>query len=293
MPFAVLLEAALQPCGWLAAYLGSALLSDSDLQFRNLDGQGTQLAEIRPDAGTLTTRARLTKTSQAGGMILQEFDIEVLRGTERVYVGQTGYGFFPAAALAAQVGLRAASLWTADAPVVRRALPRTGPSTPASSAGIVAGSGLALPAAALSMIDHREVLDLTGGPAGLGLIAGTKEVDATEWFFRAHFYQDPVMPGSLGLEALIELLKLFARARFPALVETHRFQTMAIGQAHRWQYRGQVVPSNARVRVEARVTAVTDGPRPEIVADGQLSVDGKIIYSMKDFALRLVPEGSE
>ena len=137
------------------------------------------------------------------------------------------------------------------------------------------------------------VLDLTGGPAGLGLIAGTKEVDATEWFFRAHFYQDPVMPGSLGLEALIELLKLFARARFPALVETHRFQTMAIGQAHRWQYRGQVVPSNARVRVEARVTAVTDGPRPEIVADGQLSVDGKIIYSMKDFALRLVPEGSE
>ena len=27
MPFAVLLEAALQPCGWLAAYVGSALTS--------------------------------------------------------------------------------------------------------------------------------------------------------------------------------------------------------------------------------------------------------------------------
>ena len=28
MPFAVLLEVALQPCGWLAAYMGSALTSD-------------------------------------------------------------------------------------------------------------------------------------------------------------------------------------------------------------------------------------------------------------------------
>ena len=28
MPFAVLLEVALQPCGWLAAYVGSALTSD-------------------------------------------------------------------------------------------------------------------------------------------------------------------------------------------------------------------------------------------------------------------------
>ena len=31
MPFAVLLEVALQPCGWLAAYIGSALTSPSDL----------------------------------------------------------------------------------------------------------------------------------------------------------------------------------------------------------------------------------------------------------------------
>ncbi len=38
MPFAVLLEVALQPCGWLAAYLGSALTSPVDLSFRNLGG---------------------------------------------------------------------------------------------------------------------------------------------------------------------------------------------------------------------------------------------------------------
>ncbi len=38
MPFCVLLEAALQPCGWLAAYVGSALTSPTDISFRNLGG---------------------------------------------------------------------------------------------------------------------------------------------------------------------------------------------------------------------------------------------------------------
>jgi acyl transferase domain-containing protein/3-hydroxymyristoyl/3-hydroxydecanoyl-(acyl carrier protein) dehydratase len=293
MPFAVLLEAALQPCGWLAAYLGSALVSDADLHFRNLDGVGTQLAEVRPDAGTLTTRARLTKMSQAGGMILQEFDMEVLRQGERVYVGQTGFGFFPEAALAAQVGIRGALPWDVGAAARPHDSPRSGPVRPDAAVGRYLAHGLALPATALSMIDRVEALDLTGGPAGLGFVAGTKRVDPDEWFFRAHFYQDPVMPGSLGLEALLELIKIFARERFASRCETHRFQTMAVGQTHRWQYRGQVVPRNEQVRVEARITAVTEGPAPLIVADGQLSVDATIIYAMKDFAVRLVPEAGE
>jgi hypothetical protein len=39
IPFSILLETALQPCGWLASYMGSALTSDKPLQFRNLDGE--------------------------------------------------------------------------------------------------------------------------------------------------------------------------------------------------------------------------------------------------------------
>ena len=60
MPFAVLLEIALQPCGWLAAYLGSALTSDVDLSFRNLGGSATQFEAVGPDAGTLRTWVKIT-----------------------------------------------------------------------------------------------------------------------------------------------------------------------------------------------------------------------------------------
>ncbi len=143
------------------------------------------------------------------------------------------------------------------------------------------------------MVDRVDSLDLRGGPAKLGSLVGSKRVNPAEWFFEAHFYQDPVMPGSLGLEALLELVKVYARERFPALIETHRFQCQAVGHLHRWQYRGQVVPSNERVQVEAQITSVVEGADPLIVADGQLSVDGKFIYAMKEFAIRLVRQESE
>ena len=100
------------------------------------------------------------------------------------------------------------------------------------------------------------------------------------------------MPGSLGLESLLQAVKVFARERFGTLAATHRFESMGLGQAHRWQYRGQVVPTNELVRVQARITRIEDGERPLIAFDGQLEVDGRIIYSMHDFALRLVPRGA-
>jgi hypothetical protein len=40
-----------------------------------------------------------------------------------------------------------------------------------------------------------------------------KDVDPGEWFFKAHFFQDPVMPGSLGIEALCQLLQWYMAER--------------------------------------------------------------------------------
>src|SRR5581483_12369498 len=77
IPFAVVLEIALQPCGWLAAYVGSALTSPVDLSFRNLGGSAQLLAPVGRDAGTLTTRVKITRVSRSGGMIIQGYEFEV------------------------------------------------------------------------------------------------------------------------------------------------------------------------------------------------------------------------
>src|SRR5690606_28519558 len=77
MPFAVLLETALQPCGWFAAYMGSALHSDVDLKFRNLGGRAIQHRQIGRDIGTLRTRVKCTGVSQSGGMIIQHYRFDM------------------------------------------------------------------------------------------------------------------------------------------------------------------------------------------------------------------------
>ena len=106
MPFCILLEIALQPCGWLAAYAGSALHSEDRLHFRNLGGKAALISSPRPHSGTLTMRSRMTEVSKAGGMIIQDFDMEVLNNGEMIYQGTTNFGFFTTEALANQVGIR-------------------------------------------------------------------------------------------------------------------------------------------------------------------------------------------
>jgi hypothetical protein len=85
MPFAVLLEIALQPCGWLAAYMGSALTSETDLKFRNLGGEGVQSLPVTRASGILTTRATVTNVSDSGGMIIQHYSFHVESPEGTVY----------------------------------------------------------------------------------------------------------------------------------------------------------------------------------------------------------------
>ncbi|HRX84507.1 MAG TPA: hypothetical protein P5572_05755 [Phycisphaerae bacterium] len=295
MPFAVLLEIALQPCGWLAAYAGSALRNAQDLSFRNLGGTATLYEEVGPDAGTLTTRVRMTRASEAGGMIIEDFQMQVWRGATCVYDGHTNFGFFTAEALARQVGIRDAGArrYTPDAAELARsqpiALADVPPLTPDDAVGEIP-AGLQLPGRALRMVDAITCYVPDGGPHGLGYVRGIKRVDPAEWFFAAHFYQDPVCPGSLGLESFLQLLKAVALERFGDRVRgTHRFTPILLHRPHTWTYRGQVIPTNREVTVEAVITAVDDGPSPAIHGDGFLSVDGVTIYAMRDFGIGLVP----
>jgi 3-hydroxymyristoyl/3-hydroxydecanoyl-(acyl carrier protein) dehydratase len=275
MPFSILLETGLQPCGWLAGYLGSALTSATDLKFRNLDGNAVQHRPVTPQSGTLTTKVKITRIASSGGMIIQNYDFEISDHQGPVYTGDTVFGFFSAESLAQQVGVREAKPYQPNADEVAR------------------GEQFAYPAEApfpevkMRMIDSIDLFVADGGPAGLGFIRGSKVVDPDEWFFKAHFYEDPVCPGSLGLESFLQLLKVAAVKRWGGTADTV-LETIAHGEQHRWNYRGQIIPSNDKVLVEAVVTSVDDEQKL-LKADGFLSVDGKIIYQMKDFSLRFRP----
>lgn len=290
MAYCILLEAALQPCGWLAAYCGSALRSSQDMHFRNLGGKATLYKEFFPDVGTVRMRVRMTDVNEAGGMIIENFDMEMWVGEELYYEGTTYFGFFSAAALSNQLGVRDAGerRFSPTEKGESFAIEQAHPLSP-DDQRVDAGPGLALPGKALLMMDQVDVYLPQGGPKGLGYIQGSKVIDPEEWFFYAHFYQDPVWPGSLGLEAFLQLLKVVAQRRWPELMNTHRFEPIIVGEPHEWIYRGQVIRKNRQVKVEASISEVGEGATPYLKADGFLVVDDLVIYEMRDFGIRLVP----
>jgi len=323
MPYSICLEIALQPCGWLAAYMGSALSSDHDLRFRNLGGRGIIEQDLPVGHHRLNTRVRLTQVSKAADMIIETFDFEIRRDADVVYRGDTYFGFFTDTALARQEGIRDAAqrifqpdpadsvfsepyrfadtppllpLWT-DPGCQPDIDPGCRPDIdPGCRPDIDPGcrpdiSGLQIPASALRMIDRIDVFIPDGGPHGLGYIRAVKDVDPNDWFFKAHFYQDPVCPGSLGLESFIQILKFYAITIWKDKIKRYFF-SQAQPIQHQWIYRGQILPSNQVVTVEAVITRIDDGPVLSITADGFLSVDGRYIYEFKQFGIRLMPESS-
>jgi len=294
IPYCILLEIALQPCGWLAAYMGSALKSKKDLKFRNLGGKATLHHQILPDSKKLRMKTRLTQVAEAGDMIIEHFDIQILQSDKLMYEGNTNFGFFTKQTLAQQVGIIDASE-RACCPEpdelkksISHVFEKVAPLTPFDQETASAHS-LAMPSKALLMIDEIETYIRDGGTEGLGFIRGVKKVDPNEWFFKAHFYQDPVCPGSLGIESFIQLIKFMAIDRWSHLTETHIFELIT-DKPHTWIYRGQIIPENKRIEVEAVVTRIQDIPVPTIQANGFLKVDGLYIYEMQDFGIRLIPK---
>ena len=267
MPYSILLEVALQPCGWMAAYMGSALASENeDLFFRNLQGASRYSKSVTPDMGPLTAHAKVTKISQASGMIIQEYSYRVMAGDDEIYSGTTAFGFFSAKALAEQQGIT----------------PQTQRFTDLSSEWIPVG--VDIHTNPLSLIDDFSPLNTDVDKAIVARMKGRLSVEASQWFFHDHFYQDPVMPGSLGLESILMTASAAARDIL-GLVDTPF--ALAPGSEQQWVYRGQVLPDNKLVETEIEVISVDESSQ-SVTFDAYLYCDNLAIYQAKRFVLRAI-----
>ncbi|MCH6548038.1 MAG: multicopper oxidase domain-containing protein, partial [Gemmatimonadetes bacterium] len=104
--------------------------------------------------------------------------------------------------------------------------------------------------------------------------------------------QDPVQPGSLGIEAMIQALQFFMLERgMGEGIEAPRFEPLALGEPMTWKYRGQVVPRNETVQVTLDVTEIGhDESGPYAVASASLWCDAVRIYSADRMGMRIVSD---
>ena len=210
IPYSIYMEVALQPCGFLSAYMGTIMKRPHiDLYFRNLDGKGVIIKEIDLRGKIITNRSRLLSTTIFNDTILQTFEFELLCEDETIYRGTTGFGYFTAHALANQVGL--------DQGQERRPWYEEADLAGLATDHIKWPLHVAPPGKPYYKLAHKQLNFLdealiiaNGGQHQQGYIYASKTIDPTDWFYPCHFHGDPVMPGSMGVEAILQAMQLFA-----------------------------------------------------------------------------------
>jgi 3-hydroxymyristoyl/3-hydroxydecanoyl-(acyl carrier protein) dehydratase len=270
LPYAAINEMALQSCGFLAAFMGSALPFPGPMHFRNLGGEATLIRPLDQLSGQVLTRATLTKSSVLGTMTIQHYQFSLSWEGQTVYEGQTHFGFHSPESLAKPLGLKAnPGLLKALVSPAAQGLAKPYPQGPAWPQG-----------------PWRMVESLVSDIKGDGRVWGRTSVDPKAWFFTAHFPQDPVWPGSLGLEGFFQTAKSLWAALFkpqiPADDLSISWQAPVYGQPHRWLYRGQIIPTNREVTFGLKVIARKNDL---LTLKGLLWVDGQVVYQVDDLTV--------
>ncbi len=291
MPFAVLLEALLQPCGWFASYLNFFVETPGDVAFRNLDGDDCVLSRpVHPGTGTLRMTTQLTHHVEAAGTSIVFFKVTCESDEGPVMHLTTSFGFFSPEILKDQRGLA-----TTDEMRARRDEVSPTAALPLEDGGGVLAHLPGMDGPKMRMLDAVTGFWPDAGKDGLGRIRTTQAIRPDAWYFQAHFFGDPVQPGSLGLEGLMQSARALMSLKgwLDDLVDPV-FDQPVIGIPVSWRYRGQVVPlrENIVTEVEAVSVDIVPGESVTLMVYGTQWVDGLRIYEMPSFAVRARARGT-
>lgn len=131
-----------------------------------------------------------------------------------------------------------------------------------------------LPTGNMLMVDRITHIG-DGGSYGKGTLTAELDIRPDLWFFGCHFEGDPVMPGCLGLDALWQLCGFFMAW------SGCRGKGRALG-AGLVKFTGQVLPTAKKVSYELNFKRLIKRKLSMAIADGTMSVDGRVIYTAKD-----------
>ena len=114
-----------------------------------------------------------------------------------------------------------------------------------------------------------------------------KNVSLAEDHLHDHFPGYPVMPGSLGIEAIIQAMQVFAQQQSNCAAPAR----LVTGQKMNWIYRGQVLQSHRQMRVETHFQKVQQvGKTRQFNADASLWADDTRIYEVHNMAIAIEEE---
>jgi PfaB family protein len=296
LPYCTYIEIAGQPCIFLGLYLGTTLkFSDEDLYFRNLDGQAKILKDIDVRGKTIVDRVTTISSTAIKGAILQKFVYELSCEGEIFYRGEMVFGYFSRQVLANQVGLDNGKIvkhWHEENQddysikinldlkdeIIRQKLYTSQSDRPYYH----------LANGKLDFLDRVLIIDRSG-KYQKGYIYATKEITPEDWYFPYHFHRDPVMPGALGVETILQAMQVYAlQLNLGKQFKSPRF-AQALNHQITWKYRGQITPENKLMSLEIHIKDIETEPDIiKIIGDASLWKENLRIYEITDIAICLL-----
>lgn len=137
-----------------------------------------------------------------------------------------------------------------------------------------------LPSDNMLMVDRITHIHHEDGEHGKGQVIAELDIRPDLWFFDCHFKGDPVMPGCLGLDAMWQLVGFFLGWKG----NNGRGRALGAGEI---KFTGQILPDAKLVRYQLDFKRVIERKLVMGIADGQVSVDGDVIYTAKDLRVGL------
>jgi len=288
MPYLVYMEIALQPSGFLSAHHGPTLdFPEIDFYFRNLDGYGVLHDDVDMRGRTITNYVTMLGSTTMNGIIIQKFDFKMYDGDLLFYEGEATFGYFTLQALDSQAGLDAGKQvprWIDTVELAPDQVKRVDPNQPYGEGYL----SLPHPQGMLAFTDEIKIVP-EGGTYGKGYAYGNTIIDPSAWFFKAHFHEDPVMPGSIGVETIMQAMQAYVIETGLADDFTAPYFAQTDG-AHRitWRYRGQILSTSEKSHIEANIKEIVREPgQITVIADASLWRDKLRIYAVTDIALTI------
>lgn len=151
------------------------------------------------------------------------------------------------------------------------------------SVGELAGAGHPrLPMPNMLMLDRITNISAEGGKYGRGEVAGEFEVNPDSWFFACHFVDDPVMPGSLALDALCQLLGFYLGWKG----YKGKGRAFGVGEV---KYKGEILPTSGTVSYHLDIKKMVKHPVLMAIADGEVMLKDRAVHTVKSIRVGIVP----
>ncbi len=151
----------------------------------------------------------------------------------------------------------------------------------ACARGEMFGPGNAqLPSPPMLLFDRITAINDHGGPHGKGYIEAEFDINPGLWFFDCHFKNDPVMPGSLGLDAMWQLVGFY----LGWIGGKGRGRALGCGEV---KFAGEVTPDIKIVTYRVEMKRVINRRLVMGIGDAVLEADGNVIYTAQDLRVGL------